>query len=289
MEWIPCRVSRFLLAVRPVGRTDFLEIPRPFNGIPWASPTWTARHVRPVPFSGFAALRPTSSQRFPGRPKVCGRVSDRTVPGIPPFRVFPSQKIAYASRRSLASLWLSSGVLRRTTRVLVADGFPDAHAFTQLPGSPADYGLPFHAPRHASRSPWVSRRGTASFHQHHPLRSFDPSCESVRDWVGSPLSNRPIPSWVSAPLELCPSTPRILDPPGLAPEHSPSPEDSGSRLRRPQPPVPGETVPVRVAPKRPRRRIPAPFEAGPHRLSTVSPSPLTLGLERTRAHGLRSF
>lgn len=160
-------------------------------------------------------LRPTSSQRFPSRPKVCGRISDRTVLGIPPFRVFPSQQIACASRRSLASLRLSSGVLRRTVRVLVTDGFPDVHAFTQLPGSPADYELPFHAPKHASWSLWVSRRGAASFHQHHPLRSFHPSCESVRDWVGSPLPNRPIPSWVSAPLELSPSTPRILDPPRL--------------------------------------------------------------------------
>lgn len=148
-------------------------------------------------------MRPTSSRRFPSRPKVCGPVSDRTVLGIPPFRVFPSQKIAYASRRSLASLRLSSGVPRRTTRVLVTGSFPDAHAFTPLPGSPADYELPFHVPKPASWSLRVSRRGTDSFHQHHPLRSFDPSCESVRDWVRSPLPNRPLPSWVSAPLELC--------------------------------------------------------------------------------------
>jgi len=77
-----------------------------------------------------------------------------------------------------------------------------------------DYGLPFHMKCLASWLPWVSCRGIASFRQLHLLRSFDPSCESVRDWVGSPLSNRPIPSWVSAPLELSPSTPRILDPPG---------------------------------------------------------------------------
>jgi hypothetical protein len=63
------------------------------------------------------SLATTSSQRFPSRLKVCSPVSDRTVPGIPPFRVFPSQEIAYASRRSLASLWSSSGVPRRTTRV----------------------------------------------------------------------------------------------------------------------------------------------------------------------------
>jgi hypothetical protein len=63
-------------------------------------------------------LATASSQRFPSRLEVCGPVSDRTVLGIPPFRVFPSQQIAHASRRSLASLWLSSGVPSRTTRVL---------------------------------------------------------------------------------------------------------------------------------------------------------------------------
>jgi hypothetical protein len=38
MELIPCRASHHLLAVRPVGRTDFLEILRPFVGVPRASP-----------------------------------------------------------------------------------------------------------------------------------------------------------------------------------------------------------------------------------------------------------
>jgi hypothetical protein len=38
MELIPYRAIGCLLAVRPVGRTDFPEIFRPFNGIPWASP-----------------------------------------------------------------------------------------------------------------------------------------------------------------------------------------------------------------------------------------------------------
>jgi hypothetical protein len=121
----------------------------------------TGRHLRPVPFSGFATLRQHSSQRFPSRPKVCGLVSDRTVRGIPPFRVFPSREIADASRRSLAPLRLSTNVRRRVVRVLVTCGFPDVHAFTRLPGSPAGYELPFHAPKRASRSPWVSPRRTA--------------------------------------------------------------------------------------------------------------------------------
>jgi len=65
-----------------------------------------------------------------------------TVPGIPPFRVFPSPEIACPSRGSLAPLQLSTDVQRRTTRFLVTDGFADFHAFTRLPGSPVDYGLP---------------------------------------------------------------------------------------------------------------------------------------------------
>jgi len=215
MEWIPCRAPHYLLAIRPVGRTDFLEIPRPFNGIPWASPAWTARHDRPVPFSGFEASRPRSSQRFPGKPKVRGPVSDRTVPGIPPFRVFPSQEIAYASRRSLAPLRLSSGVRKCTTRVLSPAVSPTSALSRRCLVPPLAMSSLSARRRRASESLWVSRRGTTSFHQPHPLRSFDPSCESVRDWVESPLPNRPIPSWASAPLEPSPPTPRILDPPGL--------------------------------------------------------------------------
>jgi hypothetical protein len=91
--------------------------------------------------------------------------------------------------------------------------FPDFHAFTQLPGSSDDYGFPFHALVHASWSPWGSGSETAPFRQLHLLRSFTPSCESVRNWIGFPLTNWPILSWAYAPLELSPLTPRILDPP----------------------------------------------------------------------------
>ena len=136
-----------------------------------------------------------------------------TVPGIPPFRVFPSLEIAYLSRGSSAPLQLSTCVLGRTTRFLVTAGFTDFHAFTRLPGSPAGYGLPFGAPKCASRLPRVSCRGIVPFRWLHLLRSFTPSGESVRNWVGFPRTSRPILSWDSAPLELSPSTPRILDPP----------------------------------------------------------------------------
>jgi hypothetical protein len=153
-----------------------------------------------------------------------------TVPGIPPFRAFPSQEIASLSRGSLAPLQLSTGVLGRTARALVTSGFADSHALTQSPGSPRGYGLPFRVPRHASRSPWRTSCGTAPFRQLHLLRSFSPSRESVHNRIGSPLTGGPILSWVSSPLEPSPSTPRILDPP--QPEGSgtrPSSEESGRR------------------------------------------------------------
>jgi hypothetical protein len=91
--------------------------------------------------------------------------------------------------------------------------FPDFHAFTQLPSSSDDYELPFHALVRASWSLGESGCGIAPFRQLHLLRSFTPSCESVRNWIGFPLPGWPILSWAYAPLELSPLTPRILDPP----------------------------------------------------------------------------
>jgi len=38
MESFPYRVPHHLSAVPPGGRTDFPELPGPYNGIPWASP-----------------------------------------------------------------------------------------------------------------------------------------------------------------------------------------------------------------------------------------------------------
>jgi hypothetical protein len=130
--------------------------------------------------------------------------------------------------------------------------------------------------KRASRSPWVSCRGTVPFRQLHLLRSFTPSSESVRDWLGFPLTRRPILSWDSAPLELSPPTPRILDPSrpeGLNTNSCLAARDSKDR---------SPTCRVRPSrsPKEPVRPLDGfqpPYEAGPHRLSAASPSPLTLG------------
>jgi hypothetical protein len=77
-----------------------------------------------------------------------------TVPGILPSESSPHRNRAPLSGPP-APLRLSTGVPRRRLPVLVAAGFLDSHALAQLPDSPDDYGLPFHVPRHASRSPWV--------------------------------------------------------------------------------------------------------------------------------------
>jgi len=105
MEWIPCRAPHYLLAVRPVGRTDFLEIPRPFNDIPWASPAWTARHDRPVPFSGFEALRPRPLNGFPASPKFAALFQAAPFLGFLPSGSSPHRR----SLTPLDAAWLPCG------------------------------------------------------------------------------------------------------------------------------------------------------------------------------------
>jgi hypothetical protein len=93
-----------------------------------------------------------------------------TVPGIPPSELSPHERRAPLSR-PLAPLQLSTRVLRRSSRTLPR-GFPDVHAFTQLPGSPAAWDALFTRPK--TRFPVAPdpRRKTASFRQLHLLRSL---------------------------------------------------------------------------------------------------------------------
>jgi len=142
MKWIPCRVSRYLLAVRPVGRTDFLEIPRPFDGVLRASPAWAARHFRPVPFSGLQ-----SCDRFLS---TVSWQAQSLQPCFRPHRPWDSSLQGLPLTGDRSRLSTQPGflvvILRRAgthDSSPFTCGFPDAHAFTQLPGSPAGYGLPF--------------------------------------------------------------------------------------------------------------------------------------------------
>jgi len=104
-----------------------------------------------VPLSGFDPL-----SGFAASQSFAAVFHAATVPGIPPFRVFPSQEIAYPSRGSLAPLQLSTGVLGRTARAFRRRFLRLPTSSRQLSGSPADYGFPFRAPKRAFRSPWVS-------------------------------------------------------------------------------------------------------------------------------------
>jgi hypothetical protein len=129
----------------------------------------------------------STSQRFPGRSELCGLVSCHNRPWDPPFRAFPSQ----GSRSSLEVAG-SLAVIHRCAEVRCAlpftPGFPDFHAFTQLPGSPSDYGLRFNKPRLVSLSSWALLSGFTSFRQLHLLRSFPPPVRPfLQPWVAPPL------------------------------------------------------------------------------------------------------
>jgi hypothetical protein len=98
MKRIPFRVSHHLLAVQPVGWTDFPGIPSPYDGLPWASPI----QDEPSPSSRFRSQVSSTSQRFPSRPKLRDLVSCRNHPWVE-----CPQSLTH--RRSLASLeaaWL---------------------------------------------------------------------------------------------------------------------------------------------------------------------------------------
>jgi hypothetical protein len=155
---LPLEVPHHLSTVRLVSRSRLPRVSLPFNDIPWTSPVRVEESsLDSVPLSGFWL----ASQRFPSRSKFRGRFSCHYRSWGSPFRVFPSQE----SRTPLgaaSSLAVSHQPPGRHRSSLITAGFLDAHAHTQLPDSPDDYELPFHAPRRASRSLWA--RATEHVH-----------------------------------------------------------------------------------------------------------------------------
>jgi hypothetical protein len=161
-----------------------------------------------VPLSGFDPL-----SGFAASQSFAAVFHAATVPGIPPFRVFPRWRSL--TPLEAARLPCSYPPVCWGARLEpFAAGFPDSQRFgASCLVPPPTMGF---LSAHRSALPGLpgSRAcGTAPFRQLHLLRSFTPSCESVRNWIGFPLTSRPILSWDFAPLELSPSTPRILDPP----------------------------------------------------------------------------
>jgi hypothetical protein len=133
-------------------------------------------------------------------------------PFLGPFPSEPSPRRDRAPlSRPLASLQSSTRVQDRASRGLVTGGFTDARAHARWPGSPADYGLPFGAPKRASRSPWTTTDGLAPYRRLHLLRSFLPPADPFTS-TGVAPTRRPLLSWAFAPPEPSPPTSRILGP-----------------------------------------------------------------------------
>jgi hypothetical protein len=183
-----------------------------------------------------------------------------TVRGVFPSEGSPRRNRAPLSR-PLAPLRSSTGVRRRTRPSRVTDGFkrrPRPRA--RLPRFPADYEVPFHAPRRASQSLRARASRTVQFRQLHPLRSLIPPASPFAPGQVAP-NRRSILSWVSILPRALPSTPWSLsDPP--APRrhgHRPLPKDrtrdskdlAAPRARR-------DLTSSTRKPARASRRIPAP-------------------------------
>jgi hypothetical protein len=175
----------------------------------------------------------STSQRFPGKLEMRGLVSCRNRPWGFPCRGFPSQE----SRAPLEAAG-SLVVIHRRAKTHPSEPYHRRflrrpHPKAQLPGSPDDYEVPFHAPRRASRSLRARASGTVPFRQLHPLRSVDPPASPFAPGQVAP-NRRPILSWAFASLE--PSPPRlgVSNPPAPRGTRTPSsPEGSDARHEGP--------------------------------------------------------
>ena len=150
-----------------------------------------------------------------------------TVRGILPSESSPHKSRAPLSR-SHAPWRLVTIVLRRRNLNLSSSVSSTPALLTQLPDSPDDYELPFHAPKCASRSLWIqapepSRSDSfIRFEALLLLRVRSRRLELPRD------DGRSSPGF-SASLKVSPTTPWILyplEPRGL--EYPPHPKDQGT-------------------------------------------------------------
>jgi hypothetical protein len=204
---------------RPTCRPDPtpLSFPVPSTASLVASPVCDA--MSPAP--RFRSQAFSTSQRFPASFEFRGPVSCHNRSWDPPFRVFPSQR----SRTPLEAA-SSLAVIHPRARTHCSRPyhrqFPRRPRFHAVAWFPRRLQGPFPQTRVlASRFPWVSDSEAAPFRQLHLLRSLTPPANPFALARVAP-DQWPILSWVSAPLELSPSAPRILDPP--------EPGDSNTRL-----------------------------------------------------------
>jgi len=154
----------------------------------------------PVPLSGFLNLSAVSWQAqglwpcFMPLPFLGSSLQSFSLTGIACLSRGPLSRLP-------APLQLSTGEPKTCCASPFTPGFTDVHAFTQLPGSPVSYGLPFHGPRSVS---WLSRASLSR------ARFFSPA---------SPTSELSSPCETVPPASSCPSAGGRCSP-GLLPLRS---------------------------------------------------------------------
>jgi hypothetical protein len=141
---------------------------------------WT---VQLHPGSALRLSQPLSG--FLAGPSSVALFHATTVPGILPSEHFPHKDRGPLSRPP-APLQLSTSVLKCAGARPFASGFTDVHAFTRLPGSPDDYGRPFHRPRPASRLPRVRAQRNHIVPPASPTSRLSSPCETVPVTPGCP-------------------------------------------------------------------------------------------------------
>jgi len=151
-----------------------------------------------------------------GEPPLSGFLADSsfaalfhaaTVPGVLPPEVSPHGNRAPLSRPLLLPCGYPPTCWNVASWTLSPPVSPTPTLLAQLPGSPDDYGLPFHAPRCASRSPWIQAAEplrSASFTRFEAL--ILPRVRSRRPELPR-VAGRSSPGFFAS-LKLSPSTPR---------------------------------------------------------------------------------
>jgi hypothetical protein len=219
----------------------------PSSGFACPSTAWLARAPCgtgcvgpiPVPLAGFLNLSAVSQQtRVSGPCFMPQPFLGHLLQGV------PLTKIALTPLEAASSL----AVIHRPAVTSQAKPchrrFPRRPRLSaQLPGSPDGYELPFHGCDPASRSPWTSRGGAATFGQLHLLRSFDPSVSPFRR-PGRTRSDGRYPPGLHPLWGISSQTSESSDPPEARPRKETNPcacRPANPRTMRPS--SPGETAP----------------------------------------------
>jgi hypothetical protein len=226
--------------MEPHSLLEFLTTSRPsdpsagsaFPGVP--APTTTSLGLAPCeagyhsrPGSALRLSQPLSG--FLADPSFAALFRAATVPGVLPSESSPRRNRAPLSRPRCSLVVIHPRAGRRHLN-LVAAGFTDFHAFTQLPGFPRRLWAPFSRAEARFLFAPGPNDGTRPFRQLHPLRSLTPPASPFAFAQVAPSQHAAPLLGFSASLEPSPSTPRNLDPPGpRGSAHAPSSGNSGAR------------------------------------------------------------